>query len=81
MPTPDAPNGPRPLGRTATRLLVVASVLLAFAVAIAGALYLIRTAREAAPAPPDAPDSTSAYHVPPARPAEAAPPARSGALS
>lgn len=75
MPTPDPPSGPRPLGRTATRIIVVVSVLLAFAVAIAGALYLIRTAREAAPASTDDPDSTSAYHVLPVRSAEAAPPA------
>lgn len=45
---PDDPNI-RPLGRGATRLLVVAAVLLAFAAAIGGSLYLLDTAKNAGP--------------------------------
>ncbi len=58
----------RPMSRAATRLFVIASVILAFALAIAGSVYLVRLAREAeqerqeqSSPPPDSlsPDSLS----------------------
>lgn len=47
-PSPDdpTPGGIRPLGKVGTRVLVVASVLLAFALAYASAQFLIGTVRE-----------------------------------
>ncbi len=67
MPTdPNAPNeapgpssqastpGPRPLSRRASRLLVIAAIVLVFALSFAAVRYLIHVAEQRPPQPPPA---------------------------
>jgi hypothetical protein len=53
------PDGPQPMGRTATRIFVIVLLLVTLALAIWSALFLIRTARESGDAAPAVPDTTT----------------------